>query len=134
MPIEERNAIHWMLTDPASKRLHGDDWEAITAEMIGMLRLRTRSGLDQPQTSRLVARLAASSEFFRRVWAEQVISAGARPHKTFRHPQAGTLEVAVESLQVTHAGDQRLVVLMPAQGSASERAWREAMTRADAVD
>jgi transcriptional regulator with XRE-family HTH domain len=131
MPPEERNAIHWMLTDPASKRLHGDDWEAITAEMIGMLRLRTKSSQGQLQTQRLVARLAATSDFFRQVWAEQVISAGTRLHKTFRHPQAGTLEMAVESLQVTHAGDQRLVVLMPAPGSVSQRTWREAMTRAD---
>ncbi|RKR91320.1 Xre family transcriptional regulator [Micromonospora pisi] len=125
----ERNAIHWMLFHPDAERLHGDEWAEVAAEMIGMLRLRAGRALAHPDVRRLVQELGASSAFFRKVWAEQTVSTGSRAIKHFQHPEAGAIELIVESLTVKHAEDQTVVVLMPPPGSPSERSWRAVMAR-----
>jgi transcriptional regulator with XRE-family HTH domain len=129
LPVEERNVIRWMLFNENARALHGDEWEEIAAETIGMLRLRAGREVAHPDVRRLVAGLEASSEFFRRVWVGQVVSTGDRRLKRFHHPEAGPIEFAVETLSVKHAEDQTVVVLMPAAGSPSERAWRAVMER-----
>jgi transcriptional regulator with XRE-family HTH domain len=129
MPADQRNAIRWMLSAPRARELHGEDWAAVAAELIGMLRLRFGRQPRDATTRRLVAELSAESQFFRRVWSDQIVSAGNRPVKRFHHPEAGTIDAAVEILNVTHAYDQHLVVLVPAPGSADDRAWRDVMGR-----
>lgn len=134
MSSHQRNGIRWMLSAPRARELHGDDWSAVAAEMIGMLRLRSGRRPRDAAARRLIAELSAESEFFRRVWSDQTVSAGNRPVKRFQHPEAGTIDAAVEILAVTHADDQDLVVLMPASGSADERAWHGVMGRTAAPD
>jgi transcriptional regulator with XRE-family HTH domain len=129
MPAGQRNAIRWMLSAPRARELHGDDWAAVASELIGMLRLRFGRQPQDAAARRLVAELSAESGFFRRVWSDQAVSAGNRPVKRFHHPEAGTIDAAVEILNVTHSYDQHLVVLVPAPGSADDRAWRDVMGR-----
>jgi len=131
MPAGKRNGVRWMLSSPHAQALHGDEWAAITAELIGMLRLRFGRQPRDDAARRLVAELSAESEFFRRVWADLTVSRGSRPVKRFHHPEGGTIDVAVEVLDVAHACDQQLVVLVPAPGSADDRAWRDVMGRTD---
>jgi MmyB-like transcription regulator ligand binding domain len=59
------------------------------------------------------------------------VSTGNRLVKRFHHPEGGTIDVAVEILDVADARDQQLVVLVPAPGSADDRAWRDVMGRTD---
>jgi transcriptional regulator with XRE-family HTH domain len=128
LPPQERNAIRWLLTDPAARDLHGDDWAAVTAEMIGFLRLGTGR---KPTASgrRLIDEMNVSSEFFRRIWNGQTVSFADRRRKQLRHSRAGVVEFGVESLQVRHAEQQLLVVLTPLPGSVHERAWHETGNR-----
>jgi hypothetical protein len=129
VPAGERNGVRWMVTDPAARELFGDEWANIAVDMIGLLRLRTgrnaRSGSYRP----LVDELMAVSDLFRTVWGSQTVSLCDRRRKRFRHPQAGVIEFAVESLLVQHAEGQILEVFTPEPGSASERAWWELMAR-----
>jgi len=127
MPRAERNAVGWMLRDPAARALHGDDWTMVTAEMIGMLRLRTARS--RPGPDPVVEHLLSTSDFFRRVWHDQTLSTGGLRRKVLRQPQAGTVEFAVESLLVAHAEGQGLITLTPAPGSPDERAWLDVMAR-----
>jgi hypothetical protein len=129
MPAGQRNAIHWMLTAPQARKLHGDDWEGITAEMIGMLRLRSGRQPQDAAARRLAAELSVESELFRRVWSDCTVREGTRAAKRLQHPEAGTIDVAVEILTVPDSDDQILVVLVPAPGSADDRAWRDVMGR-----
>ena len=131
MPASQRNGVRWMLSSPHAQALHGDEWAAITAELIGLLRLRFGRQPRDDAARRLVAELSAESGFFRRVWADLTVSTVNRPVKRFYHPEGGTIDVAVEILDVAHACDQQLVVLVPAPGSADDRAWRDVMGRAD---
>lgn len=129
MPADQRNAIRWMLSAPQARELHGADWAAIAAEMIGMLRLRSGRQPRDTAARRLAAELSAGSEFFRTVWSDQTVWAGNRPAKRLQHPEAGTIDVAVEILAVEGSDDQHLVVLVPAPGSDDDRAWRDVMGR-----
>jgi transcriptional regulator with XRE-family HTH domain len=129
LPADERNAIRWMLTSPETQQLHGEQWAGITAELIGMMRLRFGRQPRDAIAQRLVAELSAESEFFRRVWLDQTVATGNRPVKRFHHPEAGTIDVAVEILDVSNSYEQHLVVFVPAPGSADERAWRDVTSR-----
>jgi len=126
LPVEERNALRWMLRSPDARRLHSDEWAEISAEMIGMLRLRAGRTMAHPEVHRLVTELHASNAFFREVWADQTVSTGSRRTKQFLHAEAGPIVMDVETLSVRHAPEQTLVVLVPPAGSPSERAWHEA--------
>jgi hypothetical protein len=128
MPACQRNALRWMLTAPEARKLQGDDWAGIAAEMIGMLRLQTGRQPRDAAARRLVAELCAESEFFRTVWSDQTVREGTRTAKRLQHPEAGMIDVAVEILTVPDADDQLLVVMVPAPGSA-DRAWRDIMGR-----
>jgi transcriptional regulator with XRE-family HTH domain len=129
VPTDQRNALHWMLSAPRAQELHGGEWAAVTSELIGMLRLRFGRQPRDTTARRLVAELSAESEFFRTVWSSQIVSAGTRPVKRFHHPEAGTIDAAVEILNVSRSDDQHLVVLVPTPGSADDRAWRDVMGR-----
>ncbi|NMO49831.1 helix-turn-helix domain-containing protein [Actinoplanes sp. TBRC 11911] len=123
LPPRERNLIRWMLTDPAARPLHGDDWARITADLIGVMRL---FGSERPDVRRLAAEMAAVSDLFRRVWAEQAVSLADRGHKRLHHPWAGTVEFGVTYLHVRDPGEHVLMVLTPEPESEHERAWRAA--------
>jgi transcriptional regulator with XRE-family HTH domain len=129
MPAVDRNGVRWMVTSPEAQQRHGEEWAAIAAELIGMMRLRFGRQPRDAAAQRLVAELSAESEFFRRVWREQTVATGTRPVKRFYHPEAGTIDVAVEILDVTNSYEQHLVVFAPAPGSADERAWHDLMSR-----
>ncbi|MEV4349309.1 helix-turn-helix transcriptional regulator [Actinoplanes sp. NPDC049596] len=124
LPTHERNAIRYMLTSPQARELHGDDWTAIAAEMIGILRLRC-GRRPEDSTRRLIRDMADSSDLFRRVWQDQTVSLADRRRKTFHHPEAGRIEVAVESLTVRQSDEQILIVFPLLPGSAGERTWRQ---------
>lgn len=130
LKADEGNGLRWMMTDPRARELHGDQWAAIAADMIGMVRLRIGGRSPAGSVEALVEELVATSEFFRRVWQDQIVSLGGRRRKLFRHPRAGQLEFGVESLVVQHAEGQVLAVLTPEPGSADARAWHEEMSRA----
>jgi transcriptional regulator with XRE-family HTH domain len=129
LKAEAGNGLRWMMTDPRARDLHGDQWAAIAADMIGMVRLRIGGKSPAGGVEGLVDELATTSEFFRRVWQDQTVSLGGRRRKLFRHPRAGQLEFGVESLAVQHAEGQILAVLTPEPGSECARAWHEEMSR-----
>jgi transcriptional regulator with XRE-family HTH domain len=116
MPDDPPNALRWMLTDSA-KSLFGDEWALLVSEHIGIFRRREGDEPRDPAAARLVTELCATSAFFRSAWADRTVVAGSRPVKRFRHPVAGPLDMAVETLEVAAAPGQRLVVMTPTSGA-----------------
>ncbi|WP_396027484.1 helix-turn-helix transcriptional regulator [Actinoplanes sp. TBRC 11911] len=108
------NAIRWQLFDPRARELFGDDWAAVTAELIGMLRLQAGRAPGHPAITRLVDELDRSSEFFRRVWAEHKVSVGIRRELRMRRPDGTATEMTVETLSVNFARDQTVLLFVPA--------------------
>lgn len=116
LPARERNAARWTLLDEDARRVHGDEWEAVATEMVGMLRLDAGRYPDDPRTAELVGELSRSP-LFRRVWADQKVSTRVSDGKTLHHPDIGKLEVIVEVMAVPDAWEQTLHIMMPKLGS-----------------
>jgi hypothetical protein len=48
-----------------ARELYGDEWEGVTTELIGMLRVQAGRNPDDPRMRKLVAELIARSALFR---------------------------------------------------------------------
>lgn len=90
-----------------TSRLHVADLRAAVA----------RRGPD-PVASALVERLRASSAEFARRWDRHEVAVRRRSRMRVRHPSVGLLELDCETL-LTHAEDQRLILMTAPPGSPS---------------
>lgn len=124
LPARERNAVRWVLLDRHAREVHGDDWETIVGEMVGMLRLDAGRHPNDARTAQLIDELSTSSSVFTRLWADRRVSTRLSEHKTLHHPIAGALEVCVEVMAIPDAAGQTLHIMMPEPGSRSEDAIR----------
>ena len=124
LPARERNATRWVVLDKQARQLHGDEWETIVGEMVGMLRLDAGRHPNDARTAELIDELSASSSVFSRLWADRRVSSRLREYKTLHHPVAGALEVCVEVMAIPGAAEQTLHIMMPEAGSVSEDAIR----------
>jgi transcriptional regulator with XRE-family HTH domain len=122
MPARERNGLRWMLLDPAARELYGRGWEEAAREMIGRLRLDAGRAPGHPRLAELVAELGRESPLFRRVWAEQHVSAWLHDRKTLYHPSFGSMDFSTDFVTMHAAPGQTLVVLVPADKAAFEAA------------
>jgi hypothetical protein len=124
LSARERNATRWVVLDKQARQLHGDEWETIVGEMVGMLRLDAGRHPSDGRTAQLIDELSASSSVFSRLWADRRVSSRLREYKTLHHPVVGALEVCVEVMAIPGAAEQTLHIMMPEAGSLSEDAIR----------
>lgn len=108
-PPVPRNAIHWLLFHPDTGRLFGDGRTEVAAALIAILRRHAGRRHTHPGVGPVVEQLAASSEFFRRVWAEHVVSNDGQRLERSDRAGAG----AVETLAVKLAEDRTVLVFIP---------------------
>jgi transcriptional regulator with XRE-family HTH domain len=115
------NLVRATFLDPAVRDLLGD-WESIARGVVARLRGLVGADVDNPRVAELVNELSASSEDFRRLWARHDVDFATIPGRTWRHPLVGPIELLVETLAITDAEGQFLVITHPEPGSPSERA------------
>jgi hypothetical protein len=115
------NLVRATFLDPAVRDLL-DDWENIARGVVARLRGLVGADVDDPRLAQLVDGLSASSQDFRRLWARHDVDFPAIPSRTWRHPVVGPMELLVETLAITGADGQFLVINHAEPGSASERA------------
>jgi transcriptional regulator with XRE-family HTH domain len=115
------NLIRATFLDPAVRDLL-TDWESVARGVVARLRGLVGADVDDPQLAELVDELSASSEDFRRLWARHDVALPAIPSRTFIHPLVGRMELMIETLAITDAEGQFLVINHAAPGSPSERA------------
>jgi transcriptional regulator with XRE-family HTH domain len=122
LDAEVPNLARFTFCDPRARTAY-PDWEAIADEQVGNLRagdLRPGGGIDE-----LVSRLSAEGgPAFSDRWSARLVVRKRTGVKRLRHPEAGELRVAYETLQLPDADDQRLVVYLPADdatGAALDR-------------
>ncbi|GAA3045988.1 helix-turn-helix domain-containing protein [Pseudonocardia yunnanensis] len=130
LPAGDRYAIKWHLLAPETRELYGADWEGVTVDMIGMLRLQAARHPRDPRMRDLVAELGARSPLFRRQWAEHRVSAGLRDRKVLNHPDAGKVAISVEMLILHVAPENTLVLLIPDDAHGFETALHKFATAA----
>jgi transcriptional regulator with XRE-family HTH domain len=115
------NLVRATFLDPAVRDLLGD-WESIARGVVARLRGQVGADVDDPSVSELVDKLSASSEDFRRLWARHEVDFPTIPSRTWRHPLVGRIELMAETLAITDAAGQFLVITHAEPGSPSERA------------
>jgi transcriptional regulator with XRE-family HTH domain len=119
LPPERRNVIRRQFLGPSGRVVHADD-RAAKAESVADLRAVAARYPDDPGLSRLLAALATSPEF-RELWAEGRVASRRASHKTFEHPEIGTITLDCDVLLLPEA-DQRLIVYSAAAGSSGAEA------------
>jgi transcriptional regulator with XRE-family HTH domain len=96
---EDRNILHWMLTDPAAKSLFGEGWAAEARRMIALFRAAHDLWPGDPAFAALVDRLNAGCPDFSGWWAAHGVAAPVSGTKQIYHPTRGTLRFDYASFQ-----------------------------------
>lgn len=125
------NLARLLFLAPESRDLYVE-WDDVAAETAGQLRVAAGLHPHDAELAALVRELQEGSETFRTLWNAREVSVRTHGVKSFRHPALGTLTFGFENF--VPAGDprQRLVVLVPVAGGATEAAAPLPATRARA--
>jgi transcriptional regulator with XRE-family HTH domain len=121
--VPPRNAVHYVLTDPAWRAAAGGDWERSARHALAGLRVSLAAGLGTPATDAragaLLAQLARESPEFPGWWAAHDLWAADRPLAwTYRHPAAGPLAIETTLLDVRTAPGLTVLAFVPGDARA----------------
>jgi transcriptional regulator with XRE-family HTH domain len=97
--LEDRNILHWMLTDPAAKHLFGQTWAEEARRMVSLFRAAHDLWPGDTAFAALVDRVRASSLEFDAWWSEHGVGAPVSGAKRLRHPTLGVVRYEYASFQ-----------------------------------
>lgn len=123
LPPERRNLAWQVFLDPAARELY-ENWDAKAADVVGYLRRDAGRNPDDPAMAALIGRLSAGSPEFRRLWAAHDVQDKGFGRKVLRHPLAGRLTLAYETLTLPADPDQQVITYHAEPGSRSAEALR----------
>lgn len=123
LPAAERNQVRFVFFDPFARELY-EDWDAVAADTVAMLRLDAGRYPEDPQLSALIGDLSIHSEEFRRWWSDHKVRRRTTGSKGYHHPLVGDLTVQYQALHPAGDPDQILFVYMTEPGSPSETSIR----------
>ncbi len=106
------NIARYVLTDPIARDVFAD-WEQAADEQVTRLRAASVRWSGDEHLAELLAHLSPRPEFAGR-WARHDVAEKRRGVKTLRHPAAGALHIAYEVMALPDAGEQSLVMWLPA--------------------
>lgn len=107
MPVDERNLVRWVFTDPRARRVYVD-WADVAAQLVAVLRtVRGRGGSDA-RLDALVDELSELSPDFAQMWADHRVRRHGHGPKRFLHDVVGALTVNFETM---YLGDDSGVAL-----------------------
>ena len=105
------NLARFTFTDPRAHSVY-PDWGLIADEQVANLRTSTWS--EDPAIGTLFDELTESGSEFTDRWDARQVNRKGSGSKRLVHPDVGDLRVAFETMQLSDADDQRLVVYLPA--------------------
>lgn len=108
LPLDQRNMVWWMFTDPAARTILVE-WEAEATALLARFRSAADRNPDDPAVAELVERLCDASPQARAWWSRHDIVALGSGRKLLRHPGLGTLTLQHVVLQVADDPEQKLV-------------------------
>ncbi|HEY4852583.1 MAG TPA: helix-turn-helix domain-containing protein [Streptosporangiaceae bacterium] len=118
-PPPRRNTARYTFLHPAARDLFAD-WPHSAATTTANLRAVAAASPEAPGLAELVDELTKHSPEFARLWQRYDIRRRRAEPKTFRHPQAGTITLTYEVLQLSDG--QRISVYQAAPGSTDQDA------------
>ena len=112
-PVEDRNILVYMLTDPDARRLFGAGWADEAKRMVAQFRATFDLWSDDPAFTALLARLKQGCPEFQRWWRAHDVRTIAAGQKTLNHPTRGALCFEYASFQANDDPALKLVVYTP---------------------
>ncbi|WP_018544991.1 helix-turn-helix transcriptional regulator [Streptomyces sp. LaPpAH-108] len=117
------NLTRMLFLDPAYRALYRDrPSEAVLA--VASLRQQTARHPDDPALTALVGHLTIHSSDFTPLWNRHPVRTCTSGMKRLRHPPAGDMDLAFETLTFPASSGQRLITYTAEAGSDSARALR----------
>jgi transcriptional regulator with XRE-family HTH domain len=108
-PAKHRNLARYLFLHPAAHDLF-PDWARQINSCVARLRAVAGTAPDAPDLTSLVGELLVKSPDFAGLWERYDVT-GRRPaHKTFQHPDVGSVTLASQSLYVEGTPGQRIIV------------------------
>ena len=120
-PPPRRNTARYTFLHPAARDLFAD-WPHSAATTAANLRAVAAARPQTPGLAELTDELTKHSPEFARLWQRYDIRRRRAEPKTFRHPQAGTITLTYEVLQLSDG--QRMSVYQAAPGSTDQDALK----------
>ncbi len=99
LEIDDRNILHWMLTDPAARTLFGGTWSDEARRMVSLFRPAHDLWSGDAGFIGLVQRLQAACPEFGSWWAAHGVAAAISGSKHLRHPRWGAVRYDYASFQ-----------------------------------
>jgi transcriptional regulator with XRE-family HTH domain len=96
---EDRNILHWMLTDPAARQVFGRTWAEEARRIVSLFRAAHDLWLGDTAFVTLVERIRSSSPEFDAWWSEHGVGAPVSGPKHLRHPTLGVVRYEYASFQ-----------------------------------
>jgi transcriptional regulator with XRE-family HTH domain len=115
-PPRQRNTIRYTFLHPAARDLF-PNWEYKARGCVALLRAIAGKDPDAPGLAALVGELLVKSSDFGRLWDRYEVRPAVAGEQSFRHPLAGTVTLAHETLDVNCADGQRLIAYMASPGT-----------------
>lgn len=123
LPREECNLAWHVFVDPAARALY-ENWDAKAADVVGFLRRDAGRHPDDPALAGLIGQLSLKSPEFRLLWAAHEVQDKGFGVKVLRHPLAGRLTLAYETLTLPADPGQQVITYHAEPGSRSAEALR----------
>jgi transcriptional regulator with XRE-family HTH domain len=117
------NSVVSLFTDPAERLFH-DDWEALAARSVALLRNTAEARTGDAHLDALVATGSAASPLFREFWERQEVRRIGDGVHLLHHPVAGELRLTFLRLPLVGTDGQSLFLYYAEPGSPSEAAMR----------
>ena len=117
------NSVLSLFEDPAERRFH-DDWEALAARSVALLRATAEARTGDARLEALVAAGAAGSALFRELWERQDVRRIGDGVHVLHHPLVGELRLTFLRLPLVGTHGQSLFLYFAEPGSPSEAAMQ----------
>ncbi|MBP2472339.1 transcriptional regulator with XRE-family HTH domain [Crossiella equi] len=120
-PDDRPNMARLVFLDAHTRDLY-PRWRPKARAVVGNLRITAGRHPEDRLLSTLIGELVTGSEEFATMWAEHEVQTCGSTQYEMRHPLVGDLVVHQQTLLLTHAPDQSLVLVTAEPGSSAQAA------------
>ena len=119
--IEDRNILHWMLTDLSAKRVFGRSWADEARRIVSLFRAAHDLWPNDIAFSVLVHEVRANCPEFEAWWSEHRVAAPLSGTKDLHHPTRGVVRYEYASFQANDDAKIKLALYTQLQGTPASR-------------
>jgi transcriptional regulator with XRE-family HTH domain len=122
-PAWGANSARFAFLSPEARHFY-TDWERVTHEAVGVLRIAAGKNPYDRELSNLIGELCTRSDVFRTLWGSHDVHVFREGTKRLRHPVVGDLELEHENMLLPDENGLNVVVYSAPPGSPTEDALK----------